>query len=231
MNPIIAIWSNWNQNGRRIGKTVSSPTRQIITKLILLNWPFLKDNKRQTLTFDSKYMLGPHLFKFGQLFCSSTTNYIMFEVELFGVIPQEAIPKKTCILGILFLLIPNTLLQKKEKVLLTNTAPVNSFNGYLRQVHFCSNITKCPLQKKKPKSQQDALVCETETLEPEFEFLSNTWLVIAENLMQTYQHCMVFICHQKLKPFTWRSNYKNTRQAIRLAKESIVIIYDKIQNK
>jgi len=68
------------------------------------------------LTFDSKYMLGPHLFKFRQLLCSSTAYHVMLKVKLFRVIPQKAIPQNTSIKGILFLLIPNALLQDNKKI-------------------------------------------------------------------------------------------------------------------
>ena len=114
----------------------------MITKITLADRKFLRDSKMQTLTFDSKYMLGPHLFKFCQLLCSSTTYDVMLKVKLFCVILQKAVPQKACIEGIPFLWIPNALLQKKETLSLANTAPLNSFNGPLSLLYFCLNFTK-----------------------------------------------------------------------------------------
>ena len=113
----------------------------------------------ETLTFNSKYMLGPHLFKFRQLLCSSTTYHVMLKVKLFRVIPQKPIPQKACIEGILFLLIPNALLQKKDTLSLTNTAPVNSFNEPLNLLHICLNFTWHEEGSKKTRNKlQDWLL-------------------------------------------------------------------------
>ena len=165
-----------------MGTRLLTNTSTIITKIILVYRMFLRDSQMQTLTFDSKYMLGPHLFKFRQLLCSSATYHVMLKVKLFCVIPQEAIPQKACIEGIPFLWIPNALLKKKETLSLTNTAPVNSFNGPLSLLYFCSNFTKRLhshphnvvgklVLRTKAKSQNGVL----ETLESESEFLHNIW--------------------------------------------------------
>lgn len=44
-------------------------------------------------TLNGKHMFCPHLFKFRQPFDSSARNHVMFKVEVFGVVPQEAIPQ------------------------------------------------------------------------------------------------------------------------------------------
>lgn len=86
-------------------------------------------------------MFGPHLFKFRQLLRPSTTYHVMLKVKLFSVIPQKAIPQKASTKGILFLLIPNALLQKKEKISLRNTAPVNSLKRPLSLLLCCSSFS------------------------------------------------------------------------------------------
>lgn len=58
-------------------------------------------------------MFCPHLFEFRQLFCSSATNHVMFEVKLFSVVPQKAIPQHPCAIWIRLLLIPKVFLRNK----------------------------------------------------------------------------------------------------------------------
>ena len=58
-------------------------------------------------------MFCPHLFEFRQLFCSSATNHVMFEVKLFSVVPQKAIPQYPCAIWIRLLLIPKVFLRNK----------------------------------------------------------------------------------------------------------------------
>ena len=132
-------------------------------------------------------MLGPHLFKFRQLLRSSTTYHVMLKVKIFCVIPQKAIPQKACIEGIPFLWIPNALLQKKETLSLTNTAPLNSFiTGPLSLLHISLNSTKRLhshpqnvvgklIRAPKQKARKVRSSAKLKTLESESEFLHNIW--------------------------------------------------------
>lgn len=61
-------------------------------------------------------MFCPHLLEFRQLFCSSATNHVMFEVKLFSVVPQKAIPQHPCAIWIRLLLIPKVFLRNKTTV-------------------------------------------------------------------------------------------------------------------
>lgn len=65
-----------------------------------------QEYKNLTLTLNGKDMFCPHLFKFRQLLYPSATNHVMFEVKLFCIVPQKAIPQHPCTERILLLLIP-----------------------------------------------------------------------------------------------------------------------------
>ena len=97
--------------------------RQIAHSYIVFSYFWLSTLKQQMvkkkkeqwkeITLDSKHMFCPHLLEFRQLFCSSATNHVMFEVKLFSVVPQKAIPQHPCAIWIRLLLIPKVFLRNK----------------------------------------------------------------------------------------------------------------------